>query len=82
MKGGANMLSIDLQARIFKEYHTGKEFTNGRKYRYTLQYNPLALVHTWVVRQDKSGGAWEWVQPLAIDLQFTPRGSARRAVKS
>lgn len=48
MKGGANMLSIDLQARIFKEYHTGKEFTNGRKYRYTLQYNPLALVHTWV----------------------------------
>ena len=82
MKGGANMLSIDLQARIFKEYHTGKEFTNGRKYRYTLQYNPLALVHTWVVRQDKSGGAWEWMQPLAIDLQFTPRGSARRAVKS
>ena len=51
------MLSIDLQARIFKEYHTGKEFTNGRKYRYTLQYNPLALVHTWVIRQDKSGGA-------------------------
>lgn len=26
-------------------------------------------------------GAWEWVQPLAVDLQFTPRGSARRAVK-
>ena len=36
---------------------------------------------TWVIRQAKSGGAWEWVQPLAVDLQFTPRGSARRAVK-
>lgn len=75
------MLSIDLQARIFKEYHTGKEYTNGRKYRYTLQYNPLAFLHTRVIRQAKSGGAWEWVQPLAVDLQFTPRGSARRAMK-
>lgn len=38
--------------------------------------------HIWVIRQAKSGGAWEWVQPLAVNLQFTPRGSARRAVKS
>lgn len=82
MKGGANMLSIDLQARIFKEYHTGKEFTNGRKYRYTLQYNPLALVHTWVIRQDKSGGAWEWVHPLSCNMQFTPVNSVRKALKA
>lgn len=60
------MLSIDLQARIFKEYHTGKEFTK---------------VHTWVVRQDKSGGAWEWVQPLAYNMQFTPHSSVK-AVKA
>ena len=59
------------------EYNAGKEFASGRKYRYTLQYNPLALMHTWITRQAKSGGAWEWVQPLAHNMQFTPRGSAR-----
>lgn len=75
------MLSIELQARIFTEYHAGKEYTNGRKYRYTLQYNPLALIYTWVVRQDKSGGAWEWVQPLAYNMQFTPHSSVK-AVKA
>lgn len=69
------MLSIDFQARIFEEYHAGKEFTTGRKYRYTLQYNPLALFHTWVIRQDKSGGAWKWVHPLTDNMQFTQRCS-------
>lgn len=69
------MLSINLQSRIFTEYHAGKEFTTGTRYRYTLQYNPLALQHTWVIRQPKSGGAWDWVQPLATNLQFTPRNS-------
>lgn len=39
------MLSINLQTRIFADYHVGKEYTNGTKYRYTLQYNSLALVH-------------------------------------
>lgn len=47
------MLSINLQARIFADYHAGKEYTNGTKYRYTLQYNPLALVHTWIIRQNR-----------------------------
>lgn len=75
------MLSIELQARIFTEYHAGKEYTNGRKYRYTLQYNPLALAQTWVIRQDKSGGEWEWVRPLAYNMQFTPRNGVK-AVKA
>lgn len=72
------MLSINLQNRIFADYHAGKEYTNGTKYRYTLQYNPLALVHTWVIRQDKSGGAWEWVQLLTDNIQFIPRNSKRK----
>lgn len=54
------MLSINLQARIFADYHAGKEYTNGTKYRYTLQYNPLALVHTWIIRQNKSGSEWHF----------------------
>ena len=71
------MLSIELQARIFKEYHARKEYTNGTKYRYTLQYNPLALVHTWIIRQPKSGGGWDWVQSLSSNMQFMPRNSRR-----
>jgi hypothetical protein len=62
------MLSLNLQRKIFKEYYAGKEYTNGTKYRYTLQYNPLALVHTWIIRQAKNGGMWEFVQPLSMDI--------------
>ena len=69
------MLSINLQARIFRDYHAGKECTNGRKYRYSIQYNRLALVHTWIIRQDKNGGEWQFLQPLTDNMQFTPRTS-------
>ena len=69
------MLSIDFQARIFADYHSGQNYTNGRKYRYSIQYNPLAVVHTWIIRQPLHGGEWEWVQPLAMNLQFTQRNS-------
>lgn len=72
------ILSMELHARIFEDYHAGKEYTNGTKYRYTLQYQPLALMHIWVIRQDKRrGGNWEWVEPLAENLQFKPRTSVR-----
>ena len=74
------MLSIKFQARIFRDYHAGKEYTNGRKYRYSIQYNPLALVHTWIIRQDKSGGEWCFLQPLADNMQFTPRTSKHEEV--
>lgn len=74
------MLSINLQARIFADYHAGKEYTNGTKYHYTLQYNPLALVHTWIIRQNKSGGEWHFLQPLTDNMQFTPRNSKRKEV--
>ena len=67
------MLSINLQARIFTDYHAGKEYTNGRKYRYSIQYNPISVIHTWIIRQDKSGGEWQFLQPLADNMQFTPR---------
>lgn len=72
------MLSINLQARIFTDYHAGKEYTDGRKYRYSLQYNPLALVHTWIIRQDKNGGKWQFLQPLAANMQFMPRTSKQK----
>ncbi len=71
------MISIELQARIFKDFHAGKECTPARKYIYTLQYNPLALYHTWIIRKPKNGGAWDWLQPLAPNMQFTPRNSKR-----
>ena len=71
------MLSLSFQARIFTNYHSGQDCTNGRKYRYSIQYNPLALVHTWIIRQPMRGGSWEWVQPLSMNLQFTPRNSTR-----
>lgn len=70
-------MSINLISHIFADYHKGKDSTNGRKYRYTLEYNPLSAVHTWIVRRPLNGGAWEWVQPLPLNLCFTPRGAVR-----
>lgn len=55
-------MSVDLISRIFSDYHKDKGGTNGRKYRYALEYNPLSAVHTWIIRQPLNGGAWEWVQ--------------------
>lgn len=71
------MLRIDFQARIWRNYHDGKEYANGTKYRYSVQYNPLSAMPTWIVRQDKGGGEWEFVEPLASNLQFTPCNSKR-----
>lgn len=67
------MLSNEFQSRIFANYHAGKEYTSGIKYRYSIQHNPLALIHTWIIRQDKDGGEWYFLEPLAKNLQFTPR---------
>lgn len=71
------MLSVKFQSRIFADYHAGKEYTNGTKYRYSIQYNPIALMPTWIIRQDKDGGNWYFLHPLAKNLQFTPRNSKR-----
>ena len=71
------MLSINLQARIFADYHAGKEYTAGRKYRYSIQYNPISVRHTWIIKQDKGRGEWYFLQPLANNLQFTPRTSKK-----
>ena len=72
------MLSIKFQARIFADYHAEKEYTNGRNYRYSIQYNPISAMHTWIIRQDKSGGEWYFLQPLADNMQFTPRTSKHK----
>lgn len=74
------MLSIKFQARIFRDYHAGKEYTDGKKYRYSIQYNPLSAMHTWIIRQDKTGGEWQFLQPLTDNMQFTPRTSKHKEV--
>lgn len=74
------MLSIKIQARIFRDYHAGKEYTDGKKYRYSIQYNPISAMHTWIIRQDKNGGEWQFLQPLAANMQFTPRTSKHEEV--
>lgn len=71
------MISLSFESRIWTEYHKGAQFTKGRKYRYSIQYNPLAFIHTWIVRQPINGGSWEWVKPVRNNLDFKPRNSVR-----
>ena len=72
------MLTIEFQARIFSDYHAGKDYTRGRKYDYSIQYHPIALIHTWIIRRPIGGGPWEWVQPVHSNMDFTPRNSTRK----
>lgn len=58
------MLSIKFQMKILKDHRMGQEYTQGKKYRYSIQYNPIALDHTWIIRQDVPNGSWDWEQPL------------------
>lgn len=61
------------QEKIYKNYSAGEKYTETKLYRYSIQYNPISTIHTWIVRQKKIEGAtremqdsipWEWVQPL------------------
>lgn len=44
------------QEKIFKDYGAGKKYTETKLYRYSIQYNPISAIHTWIVRQKKSKG--------------------------
>lgn len=59
-------LAIRFQEKIFREYKEGKPFTAGKKYRYSIGYNAMAAVHTWIIRwkNGESGERAEWVHPL------------------
>lgn len=70
-------MSINFISRIFSDYHKGKNSTNGHKYRYTIEYNPLSAMPVWVIRQPLTGGNWDFVQPLPSNLKITPLYSAR-----
>lgn len=58
------MLSIKFQMKILKDHWMGKEYTQGKKYRYSLQYNPIAYDPIWIIKQEVLNGSWEWEQPL------------------
>lgn len=42
------------QEKIYKDYSAGKKYTETKLYRYSIQYNPISAIHTWIVRQKKN----------------------------
>lgn len=64
------IMSIKLQMKILRDANAGKEYTQARKYRYTIQYHPMAVIHDWIIRQDIRGGSWDWVQPLDTRIRW------------
>lgn len=62
------MLSISLQSRIFKDYHEGKDFTKGIKYKYSIQYHPMSLYPVWIIRSPIEKDEWDFLEPLAENL--------------
>ena len=58
------MLEKKMQEKIYRRHRSGHSFTKGRRYMYSIQYNPMALVHTWIIRKRPEDIKWDWVQPL------------------
>ena len=56
------------QERIYADFKA-KRLTKIGRHIYSIQYNPIAAVHTWIVRKDSEDSEWIWVQPLDPEIQ-------------
>lgn len=61
-------MSKKTHRRIYDNYKAGK-ITRLNKYDYYIQYNPVALSHTWIIRRPKGGGEWLFHEPLAKGIE-------------
>ena len=61
-------MKITTQRRIFENYKQDKE-TKINGFNYFIQYHPLALVHTWIIRSKAGHNEWEFLQPLAESIR-------------
>ena len=63
-------LSIDFQRKVFDTYWNDHKATvNTGKYEYTIAYNPIASIHTWIIRKGRDG-KWEWLHPLDRSISY------------
>lgn len=63
-------ISLPLQLKILQDYRDNKKYTQARKYRYSIQYHPMAYTHTWIIRKNILGGEWEFFKPLHDRVEF------------
>lgn len=61
------MLSLNFQKQVFAAYKNGSTLKRG-KFEYTIDYNPQAEIHTWIVRYNKDKGLYDWWCPLNKEI--------------
>lgn len=61
-------MKISTQLRIYNNYWQGKETVIGQ-YKYDIQYHPMALNHTWIIRSEKDEDEWSFYIPLAEEIR-------------
>ena len=61
------MLSEKFQRKIYEKCKNNPDAVvwNGN-FDYQIAYNPIATIHTWIIRRVRYGGdgKWHWLQPL------------------
>ena len=58
------MLSLTFQRRVYNAHKKGKTYPSGN-YEYSIEYNPLAATHTWIIRRRHLiRENWKFFQPL------------------
>ena len=62
-------IKIETQRKIYDEYKAGHAFTKIGRRLYSIQHNPIAATHTWIVGRDSENSDWYWVQPLDLTMR-------------
>ena len=58
------------QKKIYDAYKANHDaVVKHGKYEYTIAYNAVASIHTWIIRRQIGGdGKWHWLQPVDKDI--------------
>lgn len=62
-------IKIKIQRKIYDDYKAGHAFTKIGRRLYSIQHNPMAATHTWIVGRDSENSDWYWVQPLDLTIR-------------
>lgn len=61
-------MKIETQKRIYRDYKAEK-ITKIGCYEYSIQYHPMAVNHTWIIRRKRGRDEWEWYCPLDEEVR-------------
>lgn len=55
---------------IYETYKVDHDATYKHgNYEYSIAYNAICAIHTWIIRRKRTEKTWEWLCPLSNDIR-------------